>query len=229
MKKIMVFGVLILCVMATQAFAEDIRITRYSGYFSGSGGEFNITALSTDFSGYVNNYAAVAKNNGGFETFCLETNEYVDIPKNYFASIDAYAIQGGSGGPKPDPISVGTAWLYQQFALGTLTGYNYTPGVDRASSALLLQQTIWYLEQESVVAPASNPFYDAVLAKFTTLALARADYKGSSVAVLNLYADSAHTIHKQSQLIYLPDGGASVLLLGLGIGSLALLSRKFNL
>ena len=37
-------------------------------------------------------------------------------------------MNGGISGGNPDPISRGTAWLYLQFAKGTLAGYNYGLG-----------------------------------------------------------------------------------------------------
>jgi hypothetical protein len=40
---------------------------------------------------------------------------------------------------------LGVAYLYSQFAAGTLSGYDYTYGGGRVASAGTLQQAIWYL------------------------------------------------------------------------------------
>ena len=45
----------------------------------------------------------------------------------------------------PVPITQGVAYLYSQFAAGTLAGYDYTPGSGRVASAGNLQEAIWYL------------------------------------------------------------------------------------
>lgn len=58
------------------------------------------------------------------------------------------AVWGGVG-PTGDPISKATAWLFSQFASGSLSGYDYTVGSGRATDAGNLQKAIWWLEQES--------------------------------------------------------------------------------
>ena len=88
------------------------------------GGEFN--ASSSDFVPATMGYAAAATYNGGFETFCIEGNEYFNPGRTYYYSISQAAINGGISGGNPDPISMGTAWLYLNFAQGRLAGYNYT-------------------------------------------------------------------------------------------------------
>lgn len=237
MKKIWILGLFcVLSAIQANAAGFDIRIDRVTGYYAGSGGEFQIIGISAPYNTIVNQYnskAIVSTSFGtGFEVFCLEETELVDIPQFYYASIDKVAINGGSGPVLPDPISMGTAWLYRQFVDGNLANYDYTPGAGRAASANLLQQAIWYLEHEpvSVPNPLLNLFYADVLTKFTDLAGARADYDGSygSVKALNLYADENHTILKQSQVVFVPDGGLTVLLLGLGVGGLSLLSNRFK-
>jgi hypothetical protein len=66
-----------------------------------------------------------------------------------------------------------------------------------------------------------------VIAHFTTAALARADITASSrVKVLNLWTNSDYTGDVQSQLVYVPDSGLTVALLGLGLISLSIFRRK---
>ena len=45
-----------------------------------------------------------------FHTFCMEENQYVNIGGTYFYQISNATDGGVNGGP--DPISIGTAWLY---------------------------------------------------------------------------------------------------------------------
>jgi len=119
-------------------------------------------------------------------------------------------VNGGNGGPNPDPISVGTAWLYYNFATGNLANYNY--GAGRAASAAALQNTIWWLEQEAADPGAGNVFRTAVLAQFgNSAAAAMADNNGAyAVQVLNLTTLAGGLA--QDMLIVTPIPGALILL-----------------
>ncbi len=155
--------------MASQSFA-GLTVKLYTqgdgqptGYRdpSGYGGEFTSvlsgnSALETDI---LDNYSASAKaklSNGttGFETFCIEVNETFNPGTTYNASISSTVSPGG-----PDTyITLGTAYLYSQFAKGDLSGtvgslavsYNYTSltSSGRELSADELQDAIWYLQGE---------------------------------------------------------------------------------
>lgn len=205
-----------------------LTINRINNYYSGNGGEFNITG--TPFTG---NYASKAIVSGGFETFCVETDEFVGIPGQYYYSVSNSAIGGGAGRPDPDPISMGTAWLYSQFARGTLQNYKYDDFICdddgcRAYSARDLQEVIWYLEEEiDSINTTGNPFAAMVLAEFTTWGAARADSNGAfGVHVLNLWADSHGTVKKQDQLV-LPEPG-TLFLMGFGLLGLGLAARRLK-
>ena len=90
------------------------------------------TSLNT--TGFAASTSNIGPSTPSFQTFCLETDEFTgDNPTNFLVSDEA--VLGGSGGPSPDPISNGTAWLYARFATGSLAGYVYTAGVGRAASA----------------------------------------------------------------------------------------------
>ena len=160
-----------------------------------------------------------------------------------------YFIYGGVGGgvdpdgagplPKTDKVSIGTAYLYTLFATGSLTGYDYTNGSGRESSAVKLQTAIWYLEDEISLTSSeksSNPFLSGAVGALTVfggVAGARADNDFSlyHVKALNLWSTDG-VYPKQDQLIMVappkrvPDGGATVLLLGLALGTLAGLRRR---
>lgn len=173
----------------------------------------------------------------GFQTFCLEYSESISLNTtyNYTVSTAAYAGGGGaSGSPLNDPISIGTAYLYSLFATGGLApfGYDYANGSNngtrREASAAQLQNAFWYLENERSLAEigGSNAFVTLAINQFGgTLAGARADNNNAyGVRVLNLTTNLGGL--KQSQLVYVPDGGATLVLLGLGLSGLALLRRK---
>ena len=189
---------------------------------SGEGGEFN--AVSSDFNPTAMGYAPSTTYNGGFETFCIEYSEHFSPGSTFYYGISQGAMNGGVSGGNPDPISRGTAWLYLQFAKGTLAGYDYGLGPSGNASAAALQATIWWLEGEG-----DNPdpsFRTLVMDNVSNYQANNNGYFG--VAVLNLWNDSNHMLPAQDQLMLVPDGGSTVMLLGLGFLGLVVGRWKLN-
>jgi len=211
---VLMIGAASLAVFGPMASANTMQLTLdYGSRHSGDGGEFN--AYSSDFApatmGYDPKTIYNAGSGTGFETFCVEYNEHFTPGSTLFYGISQGAINGGISGGNPDFISKGTAWLYLNFAQGTLAGYNYALGPSGNASAAALQATIWWLEGEG-----SNPNNT-----FSTLVMSLPNYLDNNngyygVGVLNLWSDSNHTQPAQDQLMLVPDGGSTVMLLGLG-------------
>jgi hypothetical protein len=190
-----------------------------SGLANG-GGEFTATP-SADLSYLLTKYDSKAKIGSGFETFCLEHNESFTPGNTYDAAISDHAMNGGvSPAGTGDPISLGTAYLYSQFAQGALTGYDYTLATrkdpyGRKIDAGELQLAFWWLEQETYTYTdwkgqhtttfaydASNEFEKLVFDKFGGIVngkvVAQEDATGSryGVSVLNLtYTTTACDCH----------------------------------
>ena len=225
---LVVVGAASSAVIVPNALANTMQVTmNYGSRQSGNGGEFN--ASSPDFVPATMGYSANTIYSGGFETFCVEANEYFTPGNSYYYAISQGAVNGGISGGNPDPISLGTAWLYLNFAQGTLAGYNYTTGAGGNASAAALQATVWWLEGEQ--ADPSNTFSAAVITKFGSAAAAMADNNGVyGVAVLNLWNDANHNSPAQDQLILnpVPDGGTTAMLLGVGLLGLFLFNRKVS-
>ncbi len=139
-------------------------------YSYGNGGEFravgnsgpssldsivNWNAYSTSTKGTVSaaidgptwGYNSGLAGHDYFQTFCIEYNEEFTPGASYSVGVSQKA-QYGSQPPNGDPISIGTAWLYSQFAAGTLGSYTYAYGSGRSATAGALQQAIWWLEAE---------------------------------------------------------------------------------
>jgi hypothetical protein len=212
--------------------ASALQVTLQQGAYSyGVGGEF--VAAGSVYSAYQQYYSSLTKyhgNNGymGFATFCIEYNEEFTPGSTYDVRIGPNAMYG-SAGTGGDPISRGTAYLYQLFATGHLPGYNYS-GAGRAALAGQLQQTIWWLEGEGpggvpVDPGILNPFRQLVVNKFGGVANAMADNNGLySVAVMVLDKDGK----AQDQLILVPEASETAILLGFGVIGLCLFRRTLT-
>jgi hypothetical protein len=135
--------------MATPSLFAAMSVTLWQdtgNYSYGNGGEFQAVG-NADLNTAVNwgAYASSTAVQGqSFQTFCTETSEYFSPGNPYpVTSIGNNALYNGTANPVP--ITLGVAYLYSQFAKGTLSGYDYTYGAGRVASAGNLQQAIWYL------------------------------------------------------------------------------------
>jgi hypothetical protein len=146
--------------VTSQSFA-GLTVTLYtqsdgqpSGYRDPKsyGGEFTAvlsgnTALNTyELANYSSKAEAKLSNGStGIETFCIEINQVFSPGTSYNAQIENAVVPGG-----PDSyIALGTAYLYSQFAMGTLSDFTYsTSGTGRELTSDELQDAIWYLQGE---------------------------------------------------------------------------------
>ena len=235
MKKAILLSVLMVLMVVPQVVLGDtVVVNRIAGYTSGGGGEFTLTpdvwqGLLSPL--YVQ---GVTKNVNvksppplpNFQSFCMETTEFVSLGSTYNVVFNDRAIMGQNP-PNGDPISIGTAYLYSQFVKGTLRGYNYTAGAGRDTSAEALQKTIWWLEGEGLDPGAGNIFRQAVITKYGSAANAMADNNWAyGVEVLNLYNKDGSLA--QDMLVAVPEP-ATMLFLGGGLlGMAGFLRKKFK-
>lgn len=190
----------------------DPSLNRVDSGPGAGGGEFRATIVS-DLTGVVG---------PSFLTFCLEKNENL-LGNNavYNAIISDSANLGGLGGGSPDPLSLGTAYLYSQFRQGLLA----TP-VDSDVRGGLFQQAIWALEdEEAAPAAGANLYYD--LAK--TVAGWNTDANGAyGVVVLQLYGPNGDL--RQDVLGIVPEPttvmAGALLLLPFAASTIRILRKK---
>lgn len=202
-------------------------------YRTGNGGEFTAKLTTGWTYDVLSLYADDTKDQAGytnsFQTFCIESNEYLKTDGyEYNVTLNDSAVLGGSGGGNPDPLSVGTAYLYELFAKGTLdtlTSYIYdeTSGTARKDEAGKFQQALWALEDE-IPNPSGNEYFDLAVGQFGSIANAKANNAGTyAVKVMNLYGSIDP---RQDQLVLVPVPAAVLLgILGLGVAGIKL--RKY--
>lgn len=200
---------------ADPLLAPGSVIRLYDSYGTTGGGEFNGQIVGTS--------AAI-----DFISFCLELNEYFSPGQSLLVrDISTEARNGGAGGPSPDPISYATAYLFTEFSLQTLSGYDFGSEAARVASANSLQRAIWYLEQEI---PMSQLDAQA-LAWVDQATAATAGWTSvGNVRVLNLLrqdSTGAYTLNAQDQLYLqsVPEP-ASLALFGVGLATLAAMRAR---
>jgi hypothetical protein len=191
--------------------------------------EFVGNALS--LAGYSQGESA---NGSRFGSFCIEGNENYTGGGTYYVEVSGSANNGGVNTDANDPLSVGTAWLYSQFAKGTLSGYVYGNSVAARADASALQNAIWMLENE-IAWDGSNEFIE--LAGKQGLGSLSADATAGQfgVSVLNLWTTYNATSGKysgyaQDQLYYaansVPDGGMTLAMAGIALAGIAAMRRR---
>ncbi len=198
-----------------------------------SGGEFNAITAPTSYLG--NGYTAQTAFNigygAGFETFCMQVAVEFNPTQTYNYTLGQSMMLGNS----VQPLTQGAAYLYYLFATGNpLLGYDYVNPANRLADAGLLQAAIWDLEggqgwSGDPFNPSTNPYYLLALSNFGGLAGADAPSNGSfGVDVMLLTDANGAPAQDQLVLVGVPDGGTTVMLLGLGFGGLALAGRRFR-
>jgi hypothetical protein len=161
---------------------------------------------------------------GSFTTFCLEVTEHYTGATRY--TVNSGAINGGFSGGNPDYLSIGTAFIYNQFTHGAA---GYTDGAK-------VQQAIWWLEGESTtinsfVYGVRNNLIDlanAALGTTDATIVNNASVGAYGVYVLNLIDEQGNL--KQDVLAQVPEPSTVVagalLLLPFGVSTIRILRKN---
>jgi len=171
----------------------------------GGGGPFTIT-INTGFARSAALEQMRLKQNP-FLGFCLEYTEHITLTGNqhYYVNVSQQAINGG-GGPNPDPISLVTAYLYNQYRAGNIAT---TP-----QGAADLQNAIWWMEEEITAGQRSTAAATLINNAKTVLglnalsdtALRALNANGAYGArVLNVYSNETMTALNQDMLAMVPE------------------------
>ncbi len=208
MRKLLTMLAVVGALAASQCFALNVNVNRLPGYFAGDGGEFNVNPI------IGNGYASVCIVQGGFETFCSDIHSPIHIPGTYVAQ------------PLVPVGNFLVEYLYNQFARGVLTDYDYTPGPagTRPASAEALQIAIWNLLGQ-VGPPPSGSLADDFIKDANANAVQGKDYFVSELPLNDLTGKPVQPLFVL-QVPNQPDGGLTVLLLGMALTGLGWVSRR---
>ncbi len=147
-------------------------------------------------------------------TFCLESQQHLTSGATY-----KYEIGG--------TITNGTAYLMKLFALGQLPGYSFDTtgeGSDRDIEAGKLQKAIWALEGQAY---GEVNFYYNLAASVAGFGDVYTGLEVVRVMLTEKWDGSAWVAgNYQDQVVYVPDSGATLALLGLGLAGLAIARRR---
>jgi hypothetical protein len=186
----------------------------YNGTYSGT------ITLGNGYGSVIN---ANASGLGVFETFCLNKGILANAgPYNYVSS-DSVVPDTGLTPNSPNPIVLGTAWLYSQFRSGGLAGYTY----GNAGSANDLQAAIWYFQGNAGY--GINSFVTAAQAALNNLGLTAA---GGEYGVFALTLTDNQRNYAQPVLGMVPEPSTviagALLLLPFGVSTLRILRKSKN-
>lgn len=154
-----------------------------------------------------------------FYTFCVEKEVHLNLPGTY-----SYALSNATDALPNDPISAGTAYLYEKFINGSL--YSRDLDAQHDINAGLLQVAIWYLEDEVnqyFTGVAGNIYLTDAYAEFVNEAGAKANDTKGTVKIMNITIGAEKY---QDVLVYVPDSGTTLALLGLALAGLAIGRRQ---
>jgi hypothetical protein len=212
--------------MAVNVIKANSVVLTQGNYSYDVGGEFTATTSQS----FLNNYVPSTIVNGGFETFCVETT--VNFTPGF-----SYSYNLSNTDSLGRQLTEGAAFLYYEFATGTLTGYDYNTANTASDKALrktdagLLQAAIWWLQGNQtyndgsyqIPSTSNNPFYALAISTLGSINATNANNGQYGVDVLQMWDGTSPA---QNQLVLVPDGGMTAGLLGMGLVGMFLVQSR---
>jgi VPDSG-CTERM motif len=166
-----------------------------------------------------------------FQTFCIEIQHEFTLggTYNYTLGQDTHGAPPSTASPV---LNLGTAWLFSQFGAGHIA-------IGSTTQAGEFQAALWYFQGQGVNGngafsgpgfgdglPGANAYTDEAITALTGLGLDALDPSNGKFFVSIIESSNANGAPAQDWL-YVPDGGTTVVLLGIGLMGLVLVSRRF--
>ena len=206
MKKL-TLATLLAGVMATSvamAIPNSGTIVAYQsggGLSAGNGGEFTA---------YVDGSSA------GFQTWCIELNNEFSPGTTYNYTLGQTTHDNPAGA---SPLKLGTAWLVNQWCDGA---YSSTLNVAEFQAAL------WYFQLQGTLSGVFAPYDVTAGGSNIYVAAALAALPGmTGNASADAYGIQVIQVENGQDWVTTPDGGTTILLLGIGLVGVGLVSRRF--
>jgi hypothetical protein len=217
MKRANIFGILVALAITPAAMANTIHVVQTPGAHFSAGGELTATTTPTEILGPQTQGA------GTFQTFCIESHVNLDTDKNY-------NYTKGQTDHSGNTLKLGTAWLFEQFDLGTLAGYAHN-----VTQAGLLQGAIWFFQGQSAnpvsdaagynISP-SNPYVLQAVGALGGTAGNSSNGAFGVVALQLTHLPDGAAGQDLLGIVPVPDGGATIALLGLALVGVEGLRRR---
>lgn len=200
--KALTIGAALVCASAAYAIPSSgsVYIEKTANAATYGGGEFKATVGSED----------------PFYTFCVEREQ--PLTSSLPGTFD-YMLSNSTSSTS-NVLSEGTVYLYRKFLAEPF------PAVTRKDLSISLQLAIWTLEGEGAglgQTTVNNTFLALVDGIFG--AGAYSDTTDNTVRVMQIKSGEDDL---QDVLVYVPDSGTSLLLLGFGLTVLAVARRRMN-
>ena len=238
--------------IAPAVMASTVVLTQ-GPYSYSDGGEF--TAVTTPTIVNLGAYSSYTRSGNSFQTFCVQTGTEFQPGDTYDYTVSLISL-GGPGYPGQSvtlgnqysyPLSEGAAWLYSQFARGTLANYDFSnASSDRQTDAGELQAAIWALQGGQSLSyypnggPGNTYYNEAATALGANVDVAATLSTDFGVEIMNLtqynggdngpgYYQNQLVLVPPSPTPSVPDGGLTVALLGgalFGLQGLRRMSAK---
>jgi hypothetical protein len=201
---------------AAPAVMANAIVLNQGAYSYSDGGEFTAHTSPQNF---LDAYVPSTIVNGGFQTFCIEASVTFSPGTTYSYTLSNIDSQGRV-------LTQGAAFLYQSFALGILSGYDYVNAANRQIDAGALQSALWNLQGNQSgggsfpTGGTGNEFYDLAVANLGAANVMAADDGSRGVQILQLWDDAGNTHQNQLVLTHVPDAGSSAVLMAMGLAGL---------
>jgi hypothetical protein len=179
-------------------------------------------------------FTATVSGYPSFQTYCIEIDHEFSLGGTYNYTL-GQTTHGAPPSTAAPSLNLGAAWLYSQFELGLIS-------ITTTLQAGEFQAALWYFQGQGAGnsdynawvggTPGKDVYTDAANTALTGMSLNGLNPSAGmfGVQIIESSSTDANGVVTPAQdwlYVPVPDGGATVMLLGIGLMSLVLVSRRF--